>query len=223
MKTFVSIPVLGVWLSAASLSLTAAGYTADQVIKALDKDGDGKISKEEASEEMVPYFGALDTNSDGLIDRVEAELMVASAASQAQAGPVHTRPVNLAEMKQIAASMDANGDGRISKAEATEDLSLHFGNFDTNQDGWIAGEETQRLVDYGVKNHRVATAGAAEKKAEGVTGRQIVVGLDKDGDGKVSRQEASSELKPYFDNFDTNKDGFIDLAEAEVVAKYANQ
>lgn len=37
--------------------------------------------------------------------------------------------------------------------------------------------------------------------------------LDKDGDGKISRQEAPERMQGFFDMVDTNKDGFLDKAE----------
>ncbi len=37
--------------------------------------------------------------------------------------------------------------------------------------------------------------------------------LDRDGDGKVSREEAPEPMRPFFDRLDENKDGFIDAAE----------
>ena len=37
--------------------------------------------------------------------------------------------------------------------------------------------------------------------------------LDKDGDGKISKDEAPDRMKDFFDNIDTNGDGFIDKSE----------
>jgi HlyD family secretion protein len=39
--------------------------------KAMDKNHDGKVSKEEASEETQPFFDRIDTNGDGFIDAQE--------------------------------------------------------------------------------------------------------------------------------------------------------
>jgi hypothetical protein len=39
----------------------------------LDKDGDGKVSKEEAPERMQRFFDRIDTNGDGFIDEEEQE------------------------------------------------------------------------------------------------------------------------------------------------------
>jgi collagen type III alpha len=38
-----------------------------------DKNGDGKVSKEEAPEMMQGFFDRMDTNGDGAIDKSEIE------------------------------------------------------------------------------------------------------------------------------------------------------
>jgi hypothetical protein len=56
-----------------------AGDAGDSVarIMALDKDGDGKVSRAEMPERMQRLFDQGDTNQDGFIDRAEAEAMAA--------------------------------------------------------------------------------------------------------------------------------------------------
>ncbi len=44
-----------------------------EFFKKLDKNGDGKISKEEAPERLADSFGRIDTNNDGFLDRAEIE------------------------------------------------------------------------------------------------------------------------------------------------------
>jgi hypothetical protein len=46
--------------------------------------------------------------------------------------------------------------------------------------------------------------------------------MDANRDGKISEDEASAELKPYFEQIDTNGDGAIDAKEAWTMAYYAN-
>ena len=36
---------------------------------------------------------------------------------------------------------------------------------------------------------------------------------DKDGDKKISKEEAPEQIKNFFDRMDTNEDGFIDAKE----------
>lgn len=51
-----------------------------------------------------------------------------------------------------------------------------------------------------------------------VTAEQIVSQIDVYRDGQISRDEASAELKPHFEQIDANKDGVIDGTEAQVMA-----
>jgi HlyD family secretion protein len=53
-----------------------------------DKDGDGKVSKDEAPAQMQQYFERLDTNGDGFIDRGES----AASAARRQKGGGKGRP-----------------------------------------------------------------------------------------------------------------------------------
>jgi collagen type III alpha len=41
----------------------------------MDQDGDGKVSKDEAPEQMQNFFDRLDGNADGFIDKAEADEM----------------------------------------------------------------------------------------------------------------------------------------------------
>jgi hypothetical protein len=41
----------------------------------LDQDGDGKVSREEAPEPMRNFFDRMDSNSDGFIDKAEADAL----------------------------------------------------------------------------------------------------------------------------------------------------
>lgn len=67
--------------------------------------------------------------------------------------------------------------------------------------------------------------GGPPKKAGGGGGRsgggRGMSALDKDGDGKISKDEAPGGMKDRFDSMDTNGDGFIDKAEqAELMKKF---
>ena len=96
-------------------------------LKAADKDGDGRISREEAAAlpHLAKNFDRLDTNKDGFISRDELQ----AARKHRQA----------AMFKKI----DTDGDGRISRQEAASRpmLSKHFDQIDTNKDGYLSRDE----------------------------------------------------------------------------------
>jgi hypothetical protein len=46
--------------------------------------------------------------------------------------------------------------------------------------------------------------------------------MDSNSDGRITRDEAPAELKAGFDFFDQNKDGGIDINEAQILADYDN-
>ena len=201
------------------------GVTAKQILGFLDKDGDGKIRLQEAAPELKPFFAAADVNEDGAIDLEEAQLIAdfqnrlqgaskpTAAAAESARGRVTAR--------QIVSGMDKNNDAKISREEASEDLKLYFDQFDTNEDGAIDVEEARAIAKY---VNAETPAASQDKPAPGrVTAEQIINAMDKNDDGKISKSEASEQLKPYFAQFDTNQDGVIDAKEAEPIAKYANQ
>ena len=53
----------------------SAGVTADAVMSMMDADGDGKITLEEAPEQLQAAFSMVDLNADGGIDLEEAQLI----------------------------------------------------------------------------------------------------------------------------------------------------
>jgi Ca2+-binding EF-hand superfamily protein len=189
----------------------------------IDTNGDGFIDLKEAKvmadyatsqqaasvkpitgEQMLAF---MDTNRDGKISKDEWAAMVTFQTKSQQAGTTERKA---AEM--IVRSMDGNRDGKISKDEISAVMKPYFEQIDTNGDGFIDAKEAWGLAYY-----------ANSQQVKGpVTAEQIVGYLDKNGDGKISKDEASAELKPHFEQIDTNKDGVIDVKEAQVMADYVN-
>lgn len=141
----------------------SGGFTGAAMLKAMDKDSDGKVSKDEAPERMKATFDGYDTNSDGFLDTAELDKMVATFKSRGG--------------RKSTGDKKKSGDGDGGKKKA---------------------------------------AGGA---AAAFTGASFLRRLDKDSDGKVSKEEAPARMKDSFDQNDTNSDGFLDEAELDKVAK----
>ena len=60
----------------------------------------------------------------------------------------------------------------------------------------------------------------AEQAAGKMTAEQMMTFMDSNGDGRITRDEAPAELKAGFDFFDQNKDGGIDINEAQILVDY---
>jgi Ca2+-binding EF-hand superfamily protein len=155
--------------------------------KAADTNGDGMISREEASAglpQLAKHFDSIDTDKNGLITMQEFE-----AAMKGLHGPQYN----------ALARLDKDGDGLISRGEAqvAPRLAKHFDEIDTNKDGFLSKDE-------------LAAARTKMKDA-------IFAYIDTDGDGRISREEAARfpRLALRFDQIDANKDGYLTKAELQ--------
>lgn len=133
--------------------------------------------------------------------------------------------------------LDTNRDGRLSKEELAK-ASDKFDELDRNHDGFLdaaelaggpppAGdrgrergrEEPARDGDARRESGRVdgsrETREGPGRPAGDANGRPgpIFQRLDRDGDGKISKDEAPEQLKERFGMLDTNGDGFLSLDE----------
>jgi len=127
---------------------------------------------------------------------------------------------------------------------ASAGVSLAFGDYAATDGVQFPGTRTMKIdaqritVDYKLTstktNSRIDGSifykdgkepESKQKAAQGYSAKQIIGFLDKDGDDKISAEEskASPELSPNFGYVDTNKDGFIDLTEAEAMVEYTKK
>src|ERR1700730_13312243 len=89
--------------------------TADEVVESLlkqmDTDKDGKISREEAKGKLAESFDKIDTNKDGYLDRKELRAMAERILGQ-KGGPFGAGGGGL-----DFDALDKNADGRLTKDE----------------------------------------------------------------------------------------------------------
>lgn len=120
------------------------------MLKRADKDGDGKISKEEfkaaapqgSTAGSDDLFNKIDTNRDGFIDQSE---------NAAAVGQMHNKkPQGGADPLKVFNDADKDGDGKISKSdfkaalpEGTDRATANrvFDTMDANQDGVVDASE----------------------------------------------------------------------------------
>jgi len=97
-------------------------------MKHLDKDGDGRVSRDEAqgAPRLAQNFDQLDANHDGFLTKDEL------------------RAAHKAQREAHFAKIDTDGDGRISLAEAQANaprLAANFDAVDANHDGFVTKDE----------------------------------------------------------------------------------
>ncbi|MCP4846997.1 MAG: hypothetical protein GY899_03505 [Verrucomicrobiaceae bacterium] len=108
----------------------------------LDKNGDGKITKDEAPERMAEHFEEHDTNSDGFIDKKEQDAVIEFIRQR-----FSQRNRSDQDRGLTFEQMDTNKDGKISKDEAPERMAERFGEVDSNSDGFIDKKEQAVVVE----------------------------------------------------------------------------
>jgi Ca2+-binding EF-hand superfamily protein len=148
--------------------------------KAMDKDGDGKVSKEEFTGPK-PLFGPIDRDANGFLTQEEMR------AFGAAGGP--------ARFERLRA-LDKDGDGKISQDEFTGPKP-RFARLDVDGNGFLTLEEFLKAPE----------PPAAPDAAPRPPRLRL---LDKDGDGRVSRQEFNGPAR-LFERLDANKDGYLSI------------
>ena len=142
-------------------------------IKQADRDGDGRISRDEAPERLQRGFDRIDSDGDGFLDRDEivagAKAMRDRDGRKRPGGPQGgkkdgKRPTPEMLLKHIMQA-DADGDGRISRDEAPERLQRGFDRIDSDGDGFLDRDE--------ITNHAKAMAqkGGRKNPKQGRKGR----------------------------------------------------
>ena len=104
------------------------GADGQKKMQAIDKNGDGKISRDEAAAHprLAKRFDRIDTDKDGFVTPQEMK----AARAKATAAKLN--------------AIDANGDGRLSHAEVDAKAPRMANNFDvidTNKDGYLSQQE----------------------------------------------------------------------------------
>ena len=154
-------------------------------------------------------------------------ILLQAAAAQAPAqAPAQTRANAQAQAKAAFDAMDANKDGQVDNAEAQRAFAARisaaesrakaqrdaqFAKIDANKDGSISKQE----FDAATAGRKPAPDAAAKASATWLST------ADGDKNGRVSLNEATSQVLAAFDRIDANKDGTLTAAEARAPRRAA--
>ncbi len=191
--------------------------TAEQLMALMDTNSDGKITMEEAPEDMKDGFYFIDANGDGGIDLKEAQVMADYVNNENEQSTQPQQSTADPTAEQIMSFLDTNGDGKITLDEAPDDWKAGFAFVDQNGDGGIDVKEAQVIVDFDDGGQSPATATAADPTAE-----QLMSFMDTNRDGRITMDEAPDDLKTGFAFIDQNGDGGIDVKEAQIMIDFDN-
>jgi len=170
--------------------------------KDLDKNKDGKISKDEW-QGPAQFFDRLDANKDGFIDEAEW-----GAMRNRMGGGGGGRGFG----ESLTKFLDANKDSKVSRDEFAKMLTL-FDALDANHDGELSQEELNGLF----RAINTAANEAQNQATGGVDVTNLFTKFDKNKDGKLTADEVTDERT--FKALDLNKDGSVTRDEAETALK----
>ncbi len=121
---------------------TRKPFSAQQVFQHLDRDRDGKLSREEFAAGMA----RLHHHASAMKGR-SGHPMAGPAMGRHQPRHPGPAPSMQGRGKEVFQKLDANKDHQISRDEAPPRLKAHFADIDRNKDGQLAPEELKRAFE----------------------------------------------------------------------------
>ena len=201
----------------------AAGF-----IKRLDKDGDGKVSSEELPETYRARLGGkfeeFDKNKDGALNQQEVAAMLTAANSSRRPSGTPSRDSDrprpssrdAAQPSQDAlfAILDRDRNGKLSRRELEAAGSI-LARLDRDKDGSISKREIAAVAsDKALSSRSSRERSSRERDSRGGIS-SYAKRLDKNGDGKITKEEASGPIKERFDRLDEDGDGILKVEDIE--------
>ncbi|MGD9128746.1 MAG: EF-hand domain-containing protein [Planctomycetia bacterium] len=208
-------------------------------LKKLDENKDGKLSKAEVNRPAMKIFNKVDTDKDGLVTEAEIKKAIkahmekfAKKAPKKAHGKKGSSPE--AMKKQFVAHLkrlDANKDGKLSKAEVNRPAMKIFNKVDTDKDGLVTEAEIKKAMAAHMKKmaakHKKGPKGKKGFKGpKGPHGKKAAHGKKKCSKGpkgkkgrrpgkkRPSPEERKKRFAAHMKKIDKDGDGKISKSEA---------
>lgn len=178
-----------------------------------DKNGDGKLTKDEMPERAQHFFSKLDTNGDGAVTKEE---MAEAAKRLADRRGKFKGP----DVGKILERLDKNGDGKLTKDEVPEPAWKRIGKADTDGNGEVTKEElTAALKKLRARHHAPGKGPGSPGPGKGPRDRGAMFQrADKNGDGKLTKDEVPERLWERISKADADGDGAVTKEELKQAA-----
>ena len=200
------------------MSRGAMAQNPEVAVKKRDKDGDGRVSRDEWKE-SGEVFAKIDANQDNHLttDEFSAHFKALKRSKLRKKKKKNAKKKGTASKskkpKTILKNMDKDGDTKVARQEWRGQKAL-FGKIDANQDDHLTLKE--------LNAHFGSPAGSDGKKKKGgkakaqksktKTPQTLVKNMDTDGDGKIAREEWKGQ-EDQFDKIDADRDTRLTVEE----------
>jgi Ca2+-binding EF-hand superfamily protein len=207
-----------------------------------DKANKGEVTRAEFLKYRMRTFEQLDANKDGKLS-IDEFLKVAEPPYSHDGPGVPPLEDRRTRARAEFGNLDTNRDGFIERAEAEALVQSEFNQYDTDRDNKVTEPELRLIVQQAMQRAAAARQQADAKRRQGLVTISDFIDmqlreadhLDKNGDGKITREEfiaivagppdgpKTKGLPPYelrrklalhkFQEIDDNKDGVLDRVE----------
>ncbi len=202
--------------------------SAAEFIKRLDKDGDGKVSSEELPQiyraRLGVKFEKFDKNKDGALNQEEvAAMLTASYSSRRSSGTPSrdsdrprpsTRDADQPSQDALFAILDRDRDGKLSRRELEAAGSI-LARLDRDKDGSVSKREIAAAASDRAPSSRSSRERSSRERDSRGGISSYARRLDKNEDGKLTKDEASGPIKERFDSLDEDGDGILKIEDIE--------